>query len=347
MQNSQHYILSFEKKLATVNAADITDQPYCKRYLLHLLQHKRYYLTIYTDVLKILLKHSRLQKEQIAVVDYGAGNGLLGLFAKHCGFGKIYINELDGSFLKAAQKLSLSLNININGFIKGDIDTVCAALSAEPPQAIIGTDIIEHIYNLDIFFNQLHQLNPRIISVFTTASNTANWYKTKQLKKMQLKDEYEGGSPEAYLLFGNEASKPFQVIRKEIIKEYFPFLSATENDILAIRTRGLNKGDIINATQKYLQDKILPALLMHPTNTCDPLSGSWTERLLTINEYQEIYNKAGFNISIYNGFYNQYYRGVGKSLLLRVANGCVKILGKYFSPFITLVGIGNNKNNQD
>ena len=343
MQNNHQFILSFEKKLAAINADDITDQPYCKKYFLHLLQNKRYYLTIYTHVLKLLLVHSRLKKEELVVVDYGAGNGLLGLFAKHCGFNKVYINDLDENFLKAAEKLSLLLNIKINGLIKGDIDNVSNALASEPPQAIIGTDVIEHIYNLDVFFSQLQQLNPGITSVFTTGSNTANLYKTRRLKKLQLKDEYKGWLPgEEGIFLGDGSADSFENSRRKIIDEYFVSLSAAEKEQLVIHTRGLIKADILLAGQKYLQDKILPPLLKHPTNTCDPLSGSWTERLLTIDEYKFIYDNAAFKLKVYNGFYNQYSMSF-KSKLMKVANICIKIFGKRVSPFIFLAGTGNNK----
>ncbi|WP_460561411.1 class I SAM-dependent methyltransferase [Ferruginibacter profundus] len=328
--------------MEAIDADAISDYSYCKSYFLHLLQYKRFYLTIYSHVLEILLQHARLPKEELTIVDYGAGNGLLGLFAKHCGFGKVYSNDVNEKFVKAAEQTAQLMNITIEGFITGDIDAVAAAFPLQKPHAIIGTDVIEHIYNLNVFFKQLQELNPAMTTVFTTAANAANPFKRKRLQQLQRNDENKGGLPGDYALFGEEAIEPFIITRKKIIQENFPTLTAEENEILALHTRGLNKKDIINAGEKYIAEKILPSLLQHPTNTCEPLSGSWTEHLLTIAEYKTIYNRAGFRLQVYNGFYNA-YSGGAKSLIMKLANTGVAIAGKLLAPFISLVGTGIEK----
>jgi 2-polyprenyl-3-methyl-5-hydroxy-6-metoxy-1,4-benzoquinol methylase len=337
MHNKQQLILSFEKKMEAIDADAISSYPYCKSYFLHLLLYKRFYLNIYSHVLELLLKHTRLPMEELIIVDYGAGNGLLGLFARHCGFKKVYINDVSEKFVRAAEQTARLMNITIDGFITGGITEVTTAFPAAKPHAIIGTDVIEHIYDLDIFFKQLQQLNPAMTTVFTTAANAANPFKKRRLQQLQWNDENKGGLPGDYALFGDEAMEPFIITRQKIIQENFPSLAVEENEILALHTRGLNKNDIINAGNKYVAEKILPPLLQHPTNTCEPLSGSWTEHLLTIAEYKTIYNKAGFQLKVYDGFYNA-YSGGAKSVVMKFANLGIAILGKRLAPFISLVG---------
>jgi hypothetical protein len=337
MQGIQKFILSFEKKLDSIDPAAISDHAYCKSYFLHLLQYKRFYLEIYTEVLELLLKHSKLPKEELVVLDYGAGNGLLGLFAKHCGFGRVFINDINEKFVKAAEQTAHLSGISINGFIGGDMQDVSTALKSTPPHAIISTDVIEHIYDLDIFFQQLQQLNPAMTTVFTTAANAANPFKVWQLKKLQFSDEHKGGAPGDYALFGEETIAPFKITREKIITAAFPSLPAAEKELLIKHTRGLNKQHIIDAVQQYVDKRIVPSLLKHPTNTCEPLSGSWTEHLLTIDEYRSIYRNAGFKLKVYPGFYNAYSGGV-KSWLMKGANLGIRIFGKRLSPFISLVG---------
>ncbi|MGC4101291.1 class I SAM-dependent methyltransferase [Ferruginibacter sp.] len=346
MQNIDQFIFSFEKKVLAVKAGEVTNHTYGRDYFVHLQQNLRYYLHIYAEVLQLTIKKISLAPAAVTLVDYGAGNGLLGLFAKHCGFGRVYINDIEQNFLKAAENLSALLQIPVDGFIAGDIEAVAHELSQQPPQAVVGTDVIEHIYDLDNFFKKLQVLNPQLVTVFTTAANTANWFKTRHIKKLQLKDEYEGGQPGDYTLFGSAPLAPFFIMRKRIIKEYFPLLSETEIEELATHTRGLNKESIINAVTKYTTDKKLPALISHPTNTCDPLTGSWTEHLLTVEEYKTIYNGAGYKLTVYNGFYNSYAPGA-KALLMNIANTAIKLFGKKLAPFIILVGTASKNKNGD
>ena len=109
---------------------------------------------------------------------------------------------------------------------------------------------------------------------------------------------------------------------------------------LAKATRGLIKVDIEKAVEDYIKTKNLPTPPHHPKNTCDPITGSWTERLLTEKEYESIYNQAGFELKTYNGFYNQWQPGA-KGFALKLANKTIALLGKQgniITPFITLVG---------
>lgn len=342
MPYQEEQILSFAKKMDAIVPGQITPDAYCRQYLQHLLQHRLFYLHIYAEVLQRLLQHTTLPKEALSLVDYGAGNGLLGLFARHCGFGTVYINDINSIFVDSARQLAVILHLDIEGYIPGDIHNVNEVLKSHPPHAIIGTDVIEHIYNLDDFFNQVTILNPAMITIFTTASNTSNPFKNKQLQQLQRKDEYEGGAPGDYALYGGATTPAFITLRKQIIASAFPELTAAELQLLVQHTRGLQKDDIINATAQYCTTKQLPPLLQHPTNTCDPITGSWTERLLTPAEYESIYSRAGFTCTFYNGFYNSWCGGT-KGMLLKCANTAIQILGKYLAPFITLVGIPNKK----
>jgi 2-polyprenyl-3-methyl-5-hydroxy-6-metoxy-1,4-benzoquinol methylase len=154
-ENFKEYIITFEERLELVVADDISAEIYIKKYLAHLLVHKTYYVAIYADVLHKLIHHSSKNKSDILLIDFGAGNGLLGIFAKFCGFKKVFLNDIDAKFIRASEKLSAQLDIKIDGYIKGDISATQAYFKNEVPDAIIGTDVIEHIYNLGIFFTSL------------------------------------------------------------------------------------------------------------------------------------------------------------------------------------------------
>jgi len=330
----------FAAKLLDINTATLPINDYSKRYLHHLITHRFYYLQIYTHVLDLVLQHSGKTAKQITLVDYGAGNGLLGMFAKFCGFKKIFICDMDAAFVHASKITSLELNIKINDFITGDVEILKAALQKETIDAITGTDVIEHIYNLDDFFKSLSEINRGMLTVFTTASNPSNFIKTRQLKKLQLKDEWHGSDPSDFLLAGAEKHEAFFEIRKIIIEQNFPGLQRENILALGKATRGMNQPDIITAVQAFLKTGNMPMPDKLSLNTCNPYSGSWTERILTVQQYKDIYARHGFTLQAKNGFYNAYSPGF-KKYVNKILNGMVKITGRFTAPFITLIGYKN------
>lgn len=330
-------IKSFSLLLSQNELSFNLSNDYCGRYLQHLIHNRHYYLDIYAHVFEKVLSNCNLNKEDMTIIDYGAGNGLMGLFAKYCGFGKVIINEIDNAFLMSSQTLAKKLNVSIDIFIEGDIESVKKETTDLKIDAIIATDVIEHIYSLDDFFATLKSINPHIISVFTTGSNPANYFKVKKLRQLQLKDEFEGGAPDDFILFGHEPHKAYFDIRKEIIREQ---LINETDDLLnqfTSKTRGLQKKDILSAIEMYRKTGMMPKTPVEQFNTCHPETGSWTERILSINDYKVIYQTNGFVLSVEAGFYNTHKKGL-KKILAQGVNLMVAVFGMRFAPFIILSG---------
>lgn len=333
-------LTGFENLLSVVDTDRLDINPYAKRYLQHILAHQKYYCRIYVHLLNLALQHTVKRREEICLVDYGAGNGVMGLLAKYAGFGKVFINDLNGDFIVAANKLSQAMGIFPDGFIEGDIEQVKKRFENSSLDIIVGTDVIEHIYHLQHFFATVKEINPAVVTVMSTACNPANYFKTRGFKKLQVKDELYGGSPGDNVLFGETVLEPFIEIRRKMIASFAGSkLSASEVNELSIYTRGLRKEDIEKAVEKYSHAKILPVTLSHPTNTCHPVTGSWSERLLSVEEYTAIYTAAGFEVKFYDGFYNAYENNF-KSILLTLLNAAIPFTAHHLSPFITIVGKG-------
>lgn len=341
---------SFEKLLNGVQVNLLSATPYAKRYLQHIIDHKKYYLHIYarlldlavqtppnvTDPSSALKKHP--DRNDLSLIDYGAGNGVMGLLAKYCGFGKVYLNDISEDFLEAAKQLAVQMNIPVDGFIEGDIDKVRDYFATAVPDVLVSTDVIEHIYDLPIFFTTAKKINPGMVTVMSTACNPANYLKVREFKKIQLKDELQGGEPGDHVLFGQDPIEPFIKIRQRIITAYAAGrLTSEAINKLATFTRGLRKDDIEKAVQSYMVHTTWPPLPSHPTNTCDPVTGSWSERLLSFDEYRTIYAAAGYQVQFYDGFYNGYEDSL-KSKMLSLANKLIPVSGHRLSPFIILVG---------
>lgn len=311
--------------------------PYSRRYLQHLLDHRLYYLAIYADVLDTALEKTGKVLDDLHLLDFGSGNGLLGMFARHCGFGKVFLCDQSKNFVEASRLTAQTLQINIDGFITGELTDAKDQLQHNNIDIIAGTDVIEHIYDLDVFFAEIKNMNPSMITVFTTASNPDNYFKVRKLKKMQLKDELVGGDPEDFALAGEEKHEAYLDIRKQIIQDNFPALQTDELAKLAKYSRGLRREDIIKFVRSYLTDKTIPTPVSGDTNTCHPETGSWSERVLPVDYYRKLYHRYGFSLSIGNGFYNS-FDGGAKAAFSFFMNLLVKILGKKTAPFITLTG---------
>ena len=341
---TREYIHKFCDRLSAIDPSKISGEEYQQKYFQYILSHKKYFVEIYAFVLDNVIDRSSKQPEDITFLDCGAGNGLLGIFAKFCGFKQVYINESDSHFLESAKKLSSELAIDIDGFILGDILHLKNDIKSLNINAISGTDVIEHIYSLEKLFALLQEVNPDMTSVFSTASNPYNYLRKKEIIRIQLKDELEGGNPEDDFFSGPKRLGPFLKIREEIIKEKYPLTPDAEIRKLAKLTRGSIKEDVLIAAGNYFSKNILPVPLRHPTNTCNPLDGSWSERIFPPEEYIAIYKNHNFSLLIKNGFYNEHQNGI-KGLSLYILNRIIKAfpyLGKYFSPFILLVGRKHN-----
>jgi hypothetical protein len=319
---------------------------FTKIYLRHLLNNIEYYLTIYDEIIKQSLLLTEKDKSEVILIDYGCGNGLLGMYAKFCGIKKVILVDINEPLLNSAKVISSIIQIEIDSFILGEIDDLPKLDFSKYAGIIIGSDVIEHIYDLDIFFNKISKMNSKMITCFTTGSNPNNMWKVKSLKKMQIKDERYGGSLEDEMLYGAKACMPFYDVRKIIIEENFKNILQADIEELTKRTRGKNKNDIILETEKYLITKTFPIELEDKTNTCDPITGSWTERVLKIDEYKKVYTQNGFNIRIENGFYNSINNSLMKNIVLKMVNFIINIsnyTGKYFAPFIIIYGSKNTK----
>lgn len=325
--NMHPYINSFAKLLEEVNVDNVSNEAYCRDYLQHLIDHKSYYLKIYADLLKDCLDKTMHNNSDIQLVDFGCGNGLLGLFAVHCGFKNVLLIDIDHKFVQAAKNLASILNLQAS-FLQGSYND----LKNIKPDILLGVDVFEHVYNAEGFLYKIRSLNSNVVMGFITASNPWNKHIVKQLKQLQWQDEHIGNSTGG--LLGN-LHPPYKEIRREIIAGY----NVKHEDQLVEATRGLCGDDLENAINIYLKSHRLP-IPPHGNNTCHPVSGSWTERLYTPEELHSLFFCDGYNYEIQSGFYNSTGTSV-KSFLKGVLNLLILIFGKKIAPWIKILHFKN------
>lgn len=308
----------------------IDDNNYANVYLKHLLQNRIYYLHIYADLLAKLINDEAINQSKL--LDIGSGNGLFGLFAKYTGVSVVLLAEPDKSFIESSKKISQQLSISIDGFInKCGEDLELNEISGV--QHVAGVDMIEHVYDLNIFLKKICANSSLERMVFSTAANPENPFIRMKLKKIQIKDELLGDQRTNAAQLGI-TSMPYIEVRQQMIQSYFPNLDKGLISTLARHTRGMRRDDIISAVKEYVNIGKLPTPAPGD-NTCDPITGSWSERLCPLSWYADAFVNVNFTTEFSPGFYNQWYmgwRGVVKKLL----NKTVDLSGLIFSPYFVI-----------
>jgi hypothetical protein len=136
-----------------------------------------------------------------------------------------------------------------------------------------------------------------------------NPFKRRQLQKIMLQDELVNSNA-LHSSNSQFAGLPFIEIRRRMIAEKFSFLEENEVKQLAVQTRGLKEADIYFFVEKYYSKSgTIPYSPTDKYNTCDPVTGSFTERLLPIKAYATLYHQHDFELKAHNGFYNEFENG--------------------------------------
>lgn len=323
-----NYKLATTQLYNLLSATDFSQMPiseYNKNYIKRLTPALLYYFDIYTLCFADGLSRCDKPVKELTLVDYGGGNGFLSLLAKQIGIGKVIYLDMNPKSVETVTLLKEVTGIGPDVILEGDSARLAEWCKAEGvcPELLISTDVIEHIYNLDTFFRDLLSINDRLEMVFTTASTPYNPYVMRRLRRIMR--GYETGK----LARPNYFTK-----RKNYIRSNFPKLGRKGAKKWAVRTRGLNYEDISKAVSANERP-----LLSDAYNTCDPETGNWAERILSIREYKEFVLPYDYNVYLGKGFYNTARTKRWKELATTLINLAIKHSGKagfLLAPFILL-----------
>lgn len=307
-QNLKYIAKNCVDDLRSLCYEDMGIDNYSKQYIFNLLPNLEYYFEIYSQLIETL--NLRIDDEYI--VDFGGGHGFLSIFLSRIGYKVIYCDN-NRSSVKTINLLKNILKSGPEFIIDGSTKELTETCKANnlTIRGLIASDVIEHIYNLDVFFADLYNLNPNIQMVFSTGSNPYNLYKSIRLYRIMIHEEKNNYKPQ----------------RKEYITENFPQLNTTEIDKLAKRTRGYFKGDILNAVNNYILAGEYPKQI-EPFNTCELESGFWEERVLPFKRYKQSAVKNNFRIYFSKGYYNLFRNRKDKVLFFKSLNFAINYFGK-------------------
>lgn len=285
--------------LRQLNYAQMGLSEYSLNYIARLRPHLEYYFSIYRQCLDGLMASIGRAPANLTIVDYGGGHGFFSMYMKERGVGNVIYVDNNPLAVQAVQLLGQATGLVPDHVVQGDAATLrvwCEAQSLMP-DGLAGLDVIEHIYCLDDFFGELFAMAPTLTMLFTTGSNPFSLHLANRLHRVMRDDEMGNGKDKV----------GFLQRRRQYIAEHFADMDDKDLDYWAANTRGLIYGDIDRAVASHS-----PNLLRDAYNTCDPATGSWTERILSIEEYRGIVQPYGSDVEVENGFYDESSRKMGR-----------------------------------
>jgi hypothetical protein len=331
-------IRSLHIKISELNLPGLEISDHTKDYLIKYTGNYSFFMSAYSQLFQKALKKMNKPVNKSVFVDYGGGCGILSLLAKLTGFKTVIYNDIYERSVKDAEILSKKLDIPVDYFIQGDAkDLVDQILGFNiEPDVICSFDVVEHIYDLETWIGNISKLR-KFSLFFITGANPKNPVIARRLKKLHIRAEYQGC--EKNIRYNDIwLNTSFLSQREIIIRELFPDLNNPEVEFLSKTSRGLRKDDIEKMVREYIKTGKTGYKIDHQTNTCDPYTGSWTEKLIDLERLKDVCADNYLLIDITSSFYcytNNRMLNTVKFLI----NQVIKVLGPknlYFSPTITL-----------
>ncbi len=332
--------LSSKLKALAIDAAPVSD--YTRRYYKDYLRKLDYALQSIIHLLTEGLKETGKDLHDVSIIDHGGGIGIISFLAAEAGFKEVIYSDIFEPASKDAKTLAKILNLRITQFHSGDMTSLKDSLESNSLKAdlLVSRNVIEHIYDLDKFMNELCAIPARekLAIAFSTTANCHNPLTVLYTEHLQKKAEEKGlkGKWEKE----TDRGIPFIEVRRKIIRENFAQLKDEEIDMLAGKTRGFNEEDIIEATSQYTVSGKIPVPASR-RNTCDPMTGNRSENLLPTSVYKELFNRYGFSFTISYGQYNEQYASRLINLITPALNFAIRrnrMLALHLSPFLIFSG---------
>lgn len=301
---------------------------YNQRYLKGHLQSLPIALQRYAWILGGALSQLRKPLADTVFIEYGGGTGFLSLLAKRLGIGTVIYNDIYDVSCRDSEGIARTLGCVADYYVEGVIDDLVAFCNKHNIKCdSMGSNaVLEHIYDIDNFLSKLQLLSHEGTTMVHATDANMFFYPyaksvSKQQKEVETRDrQRQWGWKE------RDCLSAYQNERKKIITSYMPNLNDDEIECLAKVTRGLMHNDILKAVDGYVHSRELPTLIEHPTNTCDPYTGNWTEHLMNPYYLVETLVSNGFDAKVLPVFWAELYTSSIRNLpklfnyMIRISN---------------------------
>jgi hypothetical protein len=329
------------EKLQSVDIKSLCITEYNQRKWEKKLKNLSGSLSTYGYLLRLSFSNCSIPIQKSVFVDYGGGCGILSFLAKELGVGTVIYNDIYEGSCNDVKLFSNALELPLEYIVCGDVDKLIEYIRKNSiiVNSIASYDVLEHLYDVEYHFNLLLSLsNPHFRLVYASGANNENPMKVHKLKKIHINAEYKNRE-EKWGHKETDSSRAYFDVRKDIISNYAPDLRPDQVEKLSRATRGLIKLDIEKAVDEYRNRGEIAYRNNHPTNTCDPYTGSWCEQLISIKWLQDILKKSGFSVKILSG-YNNRQVSLPKNIMVYILNTLIRLLGRrglFIAPYYIVI----------
>jgi hypothetical protein len=292
-----------------------------------------------------ILRNNTKNLNDILIIDHGAGIGIFSFLVKYVGL-QCLSHDISSDYLQGIKIIGDALQLTPDHFVLGDtmeLVNYCKTRQLNP-DGLGSRNVIEHLPDYSEFFKWIGDLsNPGFTAMITTSANPHN----PLVKRIHLKIHHQYETIGSNMDMDNpevNAQNCGLKLRTAIIQNRFPELDESQRMQLAKRTRGYTEKEILLRVKRYIESGILPPAHPHPSNTCDPFTGAWVERLVDYRDYQKAAEQYNFVFQCIPGFYNTHYNSPLKNLVSRILNFILRIKNPWtvnISPFLAIKLIKN------
>jgi hypothetical protein len=326
-------------KLQIINPQDLPVSEYNKIYITKYLENYSFYMSCYFQLLQKAIRKLNKPVSESVFIDYGGGCGILSFLAKESGFKTVVYNDINKASVADTKTFSKSLGIEIDQYICGDAGEFVSEINKLKikPDLICSFDVIEHIYDLESWIKTIVNIDTGFSLLCMTSANPLNPFIVARLKKLHKISEFQGTEKNIRLnnKFLNTSSLEE---RTKIIRNKYPELKENAINMLSEKSRGLRIDDIEILVTCYIETGNITYKISHPTNTCDPYTGNWTEKLIDLKQLKLFIRNQNLKVDLSNSFYS-YSKNKVLNIPKFILNQLIRISGPgnlFFSPSFTL-----------
>jgi len=255
------------------------------------------------------------------VLDIGCGFGIIsilfGIFGSDIVVGYDSDSEKIGCFEKILSTVFSSLK-NVRAELG---DALKIDYSDETFDIVIANDVISHIRDLTLFFEEVKRvLKKDGVFYIYDANNKLFLPLLYWRRKFWKKCEY--GPVDSLKLRGTDIHLPYFEIRKMMIKEYRPSITSRDLETVAKETAGMYGREILQAAGEFLSKGTISHKPKFKFR--NPLTGEFPEFEINPFQLKKMLNSNGFRCKIIPPFLSSDYSGL-KGSIKRVLRRTFKI----------------------
>jgi hypothetical protein len=315
------------ERLSGLDTGLLPVSEYNRRYLSGYIGKLPYSLQKEAYVLALALSAGGTAPGETVLVDYGGGSGTMSMLAREAGIGTVVYTDIYDVSCEDASVIAEGLGLAADHYVTGEIDDVEEFLRSEglDCNALVSMNVIEHIYDIEHFLTSVPRLGSgRMSAALYTSANGANPARRIQLTRDHRVAERRGKKKE----WGHkerDCLEPYLEVRRGMVEERLTETGTTPGaatvDTLVRYSRGMRADDISSCVDAFVDSGRLPARPLHPTNTCDPHTGNWKERIMDPWSLAGTLRDTGLDADVLPGYYSSgppVVRAVGRALNLAV-----------------------------